>query len=425
MSFNIVDLVKDQISDQVLGQMGKALGMESTQASGALTGALPGLLSGILVKASNPDAASSMFDTVQKQDDNLLGNMGNLLGGDQASSIADQGSSMLSSILGSGALGQLAGVVANFSGISRGNSSSLMGMLAPFIIGIIKKKVIDGGMDAGSMASMLSDQKDNVANAMPQGFSDQLQSAGFFDSITAAPSAATAQSTPTATTATATAAAAAAPTNNTASEGSSGGGFMKWLLPLVAVAGIGWFGLNAMNKDSATEAVDALDPTAKIEEGASNAADAVTEGASNAVDAVTEGASSAVDAVKEGASDAVASALSAAQDAMPEGVDLSAISGGLEGVFGSTTDALGGITDVESAKSAIPAIEEATAKLGGINDLITRLPEVAQGPLAAIAGNGAAALQPIIEKITAIPGVGAVIEPAVQPMLDMLSGLGG
>ncbi len=407
MSFNIVDLVKDQISDQVLGQMGKALGMEGTQTSGALSGALPGLLSGILSKAGNPDAASSMFDTVQKQDDNLLGNMGNLLGGDQASSIANQGSSMLSSILGSGALGQLAGVVANFSGISRGNSSSLMGMLAPFIIGIIKKKVFDDDMDAGSMASMLSAQKDNVANAMPQGFSDQLQSAGFFDSIAAVAS-------PGATEAPAAAASVAAAIDNTTSASPSGGGFMKWLIPLVAVAGIGWFGLNAMNKDSATEAVDSLDPTAKIEETASDAASAVTEGASDAVNAV-----------KEGASDAAASALSAAQDAMPEGVDLSAISGGLEGVFGSATDALGGITDVESAQSAIPAIEEATAKLGGINDLITRLPEAAQGPLAAIAGNGVAALQPIIEKITAIPGVGAVIEPAVQPMLDMLSGLTG
>ncbi len=405
MSFNIVDLVKDQISDQVLGQMGKALGMEGSQTSGALAGALPGLLSGILNKASSPDAASSMFDTVQKQDDNLLGNMGNLLGGDQASSTANQGSSMLSSILGSGALGQLAGVVANFSGISRGNSSSLMGMLAPFVIGIIKKKIFDGGMDANSMASMLSGQKDNVANAMPQGFSDQLQSAGFFDSITAVASPVAAQVAPAAATATA---AATASIDNTAS--SSGGGFMKWLIPLIAVAGIGWFGLNAMNKDSATETVDALDPTAKIEEGAS---------------AVTEGASNAVDAVKDGASDAAASALSAAQDAMPEGVDLSAISGGLEGVFGSTTDALGGITDVESAKSAIPAIEEATAKLGGINDLITRLPEAAQGPLAAIAGSGMTALQPIIEKISAIPGVGAVIEPVVQPMLDMLSGLAG
>jgi len=60
------------------------------------------------------------------------------------------------------------------------------------------------------------------------------------------------------------------------------------------------------------------------------------------------------------ASDAAATALKKAQDLMPAGVDLGKISGGLDGVFGSATDALDGITDVESAKNAIPTLEDAT-----------------------------------------------------------------
>lgn len=390
MSFNIVDLVKDQISDQLLGQIGSALGTEGSQTTGAMAGALPGLLSGLVNSAGSASGAGALFDAVQKQDDGLLGNMGNLLGGDQASNIANQGSSMLSSILGSGALGQLAGVVANFAGISRGSSSSLMGMLAPIVIGVIKKKVFDGGMNANSMASMLSDQKDNVAAAMPQGFSDQLQSAGFFDSIAAAPQAAAAPAP----------APAPAPVHDNAPASSGGGGLMKWLLPLVAVVAIGWFGLNFMNKQSATKAAEEAEAQAQ---------------------AVAQEA----EAAKAEASAAAAEAIKSAQESMPEGVDLTKISDGLEGVFGSTTDALTGITDLESAKNAIPSLEEATSKLGGINDLIARLPDAAKGPLSAVANNGLAAIQPLIEKVTAIPGVGALIEPVVQPMLDMLSGLTG
>ena len=39
MSFNIIDLVKDQISDQMMGQIGGLVGGDSAQTSSALGGA--------------------------------------------------------------------------------------------------------------------------------------------------------------------------------------------------------------------------------------------------------------------------------------------------------------------------------------------------------------------------------------------------
>ncbi len=378
MSFNIVDLVKDQISDQLLGQMGGVLGTESSQTSGALSGALPGLLSGLMKSSGTPSGAGALFDAVQKQDDGMLGNIGNLLGGSESSQVASQGSSLLSSLLGSGALGQLAGVVANFAGISRGNSSSLMGMLAPIIIGVIKKKVFDGGLNADSMASMLTGQSDSINAAMPQGFSDQLQSAGFFDSIAAEPVAAV--STPQAT-------------SYEAPAAPSGGGFMKWLLPLAAVLGLGYFGMQYMNKDAATKA----------------AADAQA---------------TATEAVQD-ASEAGQEALNAAQEAMPEGVDLSEITGGIEGIFGKATETFSGVTDLDSATAAVPALEDVGSQVSGLTDVIGRLPDAAKGPVGSVISNGLSALQPIIDKVIAIPGVGPILEPIVGPMLETLSSLTG
>jgi hypothetical protein len=321
---------------------------------------------------------------MNKQQDHGLGNPGTLLRGNQASAIAGQGNSMLSSLLGSGALGQLAGVVANFAGISRGNSSTLLGMLAPIVLGVIRRKVIDGGMNAGSLASLFTEQKDNINAAMPQGFSDQLQSAGFFDSIS--PETPSVVSTPEAHK---TPAHASTP----APAAASGGGLMKWLLPLAAVVVLGWLGMKFLGNEAATDAVDS--------------ATGVASEASSAVSAVS------------------AEALQAAQDAMPAGVDLSKITNSLEGVFGSTTDALTGITDVQSARAALPAIETASSTLGGLNDVITRLPDAAKGPVGAIVNNGLAALQPLIAKVTAIPGVGDLVQPVVGPMLEMLRGLAG
>ncbi|MFK8078154.1 MAG: DUF937 domain-containing protein [Granulosicoccus sp.] len=401
MSFNIVDLVKDQVGDNLIGVLSKTLGADTDQTNTAVAGALPSLLSGITSAASTPRGAVDLFNAAQEQDNNMLGDIGNLLGGDSAHEISKTGNSLLSNLLGEGALGQLAGVIENVAGVSRGNSNSLLGMLAPIIVGVIKNKIKESGLNAGSLSNLLSDQKDNINAAMPQGISDQLQSAGFFDSIT--PDALASTNTSTVSAAPNPATTPAASPVPLATTEKSRGGIMKWALSLVAILGLGWFGMQYMNQQAADKA------TAQAEAAVQAAADQAA----------------AVKRQAEEAKQQAADALSAAQEAMPAGVDLGKISGGLEGVFGSAGDALSGITDLESAKSAIPSLEDAAGKLGGLNDIIVRLPDAAKGPLAAIVQNGIGTIQPLIDKVSAIPGVGAIIEPVIAPIVEMLNGLAG
>jgi hypothetical protein len=281
-------------------------------------------------------------------------------------------------------------------------------MLAPIIIGVLKKKVFDGGLNAGSLSSLLTEQTSNVSAAMPQGFSNQLQSAGFFDSI--APDALSALGTPQ-TEASPAAAVGTQSATAAANQNNSGGGLMKWILPLIAIAGIAWFGMQYMNKQGAEEAAAKAEAAAQM----------ATEKAEAAALAATEKA----EAVKAQAADATAAALTAAQESMPAGVDLGKISGGLDGIFGSASETLSGITDLESAKNAIPSLQEAAGNLGGLSDVMARLPEAAKGPLGSVVQNGIGMLQPLVEKISAIPGVGPVIEPFVAPIMEMLNGMTG
>lgn len=401
MSFNIVDLVKDQVGDQLIGVLSGALGTGTEQTNGVIAGALPGLLGGISNAASTPKGAVDLFNAAQEQDDNLLGDIGNLLGSDKAQDITSSGNSLLTGLLGDGALGQLAGVVASVAGVSRGNSSSLLGMLAPIIIGVIKKKVLEGGLNAGSLSNLLADQKSNINAAMPQDFSEKLQSAGFFDSIS--PEALTSVSSNSANTQPH----ATPAETNKASEEKSGGGMLKWAIPLIAVVGLGWFGMQYMNQQAAEDAA------AQAEAAAEAAAQVAAEQA--------EAAKLQAEEVKQQAADA----LKTAQEAMPAGVNLEKISSGLDGVFGSAGDALSGITDLESAKSAIPSLQDAAGKLSGLNDVIVRLPDAAKGPIASIVQNGMGTIQPLIEKVSSIPGVGAIIEPIIAPIVEMLNGLAG
>jgi len=94
-------------------------------------------------------------------------------------------------------------------------------------------------------------------------------------------------------------------------------------------------------------------------------------------------------------------------------------------MFGGATDTLSGITDAASAEAALPALEGVGESLGGISGMIDQVPEAARGPLNAIISNGVSALQPLIESASAIPGVGAIIEPIVGPIMETLNGLAG
>jgi len=108
---------------------------------------------------------------------------------------------------------------------------------------------------------------------------------------------------------------------------------------------------------------------------------------------------------------------------MPAGIDLGKISDGLDGSIATATDALSGISDVESAKAALPALESANETLSGLSETINRLPDAAKGPLGSIVSGSLGSIKPVIEKAQSLPGVGEVITPLVTPLLETLESL--
>ncbi|MCF6245676.1 MAG: DUF937 domain-containing protein [Sulfurovum sp.] len=173
MSFNIVDLIKDQVAEQVTGYIGNMLGGDTNQAKKAFDGALPAILSGLGNTASTTNGAGALFDTVSKQDDGILDNLGDLLGGD-TSSLVDMGTSALGSLLGGsgqGGLGSIVDAVSGYAGTDSGTSKTIMGLIAPLVFSVIKRKFMggDSSFNVGSLVDMFTGQKDNIAAAVPKG----------------------------------------------------------------------------------------------------------------------------------------------------------------------------------------------------------------------------------------------------------------
>ncbi len=513
MSFNIVDLVKDQVKGQLIGHMGNLLGNEGGKATSAVDSMIPALLNGISGSASTNEGANSLFGAIQNQDDSLLDNMGSMLGGGQAATLVDNGNSVLSSLFGSGGLGKLAGALSAFSGVSKGGTSSLMGMLAPIILGVLKRKVMGDGLNASGLSSMLSSQSNNISASMPQGLGDQLNASGFLSSFGAAGAGAagavaagasniagaagsaasnvTGAVSSTASSVTGAvgdaagnvrdgaanavggvrdgAANAADAVGNVASNArdgvanaagavgdgvhsaadavgdgaQKGGSIFRWLLPLAVLGALAWAAFTFLMpgaKDAATDAAaTAGDGAAAVAETASDATEAATEAASDATAAVTEAASDATEAATEAASDATAAVTEAASDAteaatdaaatatdaVTDAIDTDEVKGQLSGLFSGATETLSGITDVESATAALPDLEELGTNVASVSGIMDKIPEAARGPFNSIASDGMGQIQPIVDKIMELDGVGDILSPVLTPIMDTLKSFGG
>lgn len=385
MSFNLVDLVKDQLSGPALGQLGTLLGEDNSKTETALGAAIPGLLSG-LVGTANADGGASIFNAVNDSDDSMLDNIGGMLTGGNSSAMMDQGSNLLGSLLGSGAAGGLASAVASLSGIGGKSSSGLMGILAPIVIGMIKRKLFGGGggfaQNAGGLLSLLNSQKDHIEAAMPSGFSSQLQSSGFMDQIGSlggnVSNAASAAGDAVSGAADSVGNAAANAAQGAGNAAASGGSLLKKFLPVAIIAALALFAWNYFKGN------------AEVPDVAST----------------------------------VSSAVDSAKDALPSmpSIDIGGTDIGAEfgNIFSTATTAVSGITDVDTAKAAIPAFNDITGKVDGLSSLWEKVPEAGRGQLSGLIGDNLGALTPMLDKAQQIPGVGDVIGPVTGPLLEKL-----
>ena len=445
MSFNLVDLVKGQFGGPALGQLGTLLGEDNNKTEAALGAAVPGLLSG-LTSAANADGGASLFDAVNKQDDSMLDNMGGLLTGGNSSSVMDQGSNMLSSILGGGAAGGLASAVSGLTGIGGRSSSGMMGLLMPIVLGIVKRKVFGGGgfsQNAGGLLSLLNGQKDNVQAAMPSGFQNQLQSSGFMDQM-----------------------------SNFGGGLSNAAGNVAGSVGNAASNTVGAVGNVAGNAAGAVgnAASGAAGAVGNAASGAAGAVGNAASGVAGAAGNVAGGAADAVGNVAGGAAGAVGSAASGVGNAAgnaasggggflrkflpiaaiaaialfalklctgggtPEVPDVSAnipaveigdvnVGDEIGSIFSGATSAVSGITDADSATAAVPALEDVSGKVDGLAGMWDKIPEAGRGPMSGLIGDNVGKLQPLIEKANELPGVGAIIGPVVGPLMEKLQGM--
>ncbi len=357
---NLVSMAMQYLAPVIINKIAGSLGLGQGLVGKAISAALPAILAGLAGSASKSGGGGALASILGKQDPGLLGNLGNLIGGGGQQQLIDGGSNALTSLLGGSQSSALASAVGKFAGLDAGKSASLMGILAPVVLGTLAKEQKSSGLDAAGLTNLLNGQKGNIAAAMPAGFSDLLQGSGVLDSIAGNLK-------------------AAAPVAH-AAPASSGGGLPSWLLPLVlGLAGL--YLLSSYGCNQAPMVEKAAPPPAKTE--APAAAPKAEAPAATQVDVV--------------------------------GLASKALS--------SLTGSLGTITDEATAKAAVPALTDTAKQIEAVKAAAGLLTGDARKPLTTLVGGALPGILAAIEKATGIPGAGAILKPIVEPMVANLTGL--
>lgn len=359
MAINLLDLVKTAVSGQVAEQIGSLTGIDKNKSASAIEAAVPVLLGSLLKKSSTPSGASDLSKMLKDQDTSILDNLGGLLGGSGSSDLLSMGTKLLPSLLG-GSQSSIISTLVKLLGFNDKTIGSLLGMLAPIVLSVVGKQAkAAGGFDPGVLTNLLGSQSNLLSNALP----NELKGAmGMADLLGGKAT----QAVNTATQATAQA-----------------GNPLKFILPLLALAALGYLGYTFFTQKPAEKPAD-------------NGGAAVSMPKVDLPE---------VDLPKVD---------------LP---DLGDLKKNLDSTFGGLTGVLEGITDVDTAKGALSKIEEAAKAYEGL--AIDKLPEAAKTGLGPFVKPYLTKVSELIAKLYLIPGVKDIIEPAIGPMIKAVTGLAG
>jgi hypothetical protein len=371
MSTNLVSDITQNLNANLVTRAASAFGIDSTQVENAMSGGIPALLATLTSLASTPKGAATLNAAVAQQQPGLLSSLTNMIGNGGQKGIIDAGRNTLTSLIGGSTMSAVAGALGKYAGISEGVSKSILGLLAPIVLGGLGQQQRANGLDASGLANLLTSQKDNILRAIPPGLSRSLADTGILDSL-AGPSARVANVPRD----------YVAPAKAASSGSSSSSG---WLLP--ALAGLAFLGLawQFLSRPESTQTAQAP-PPAKVEV-------PVTTGALPDQVAPSFASLENLRGIKAGDVDVGAQAADA----------VTKLRASLET-----------ITDEASAKTALVPLQDSAAELNKITGMLNQLSPANRAIVAKAIASIRPSLNQLFDKALQIPAVAALIKPSID-----------
>jgi hypothetical protein len=170
------------LTPDMVGRIAIALGLDRNKAQLAISSAVPALLAAFNDTATQPGGAQKLADTARQQAGSLRKFASVLAAGGQ-SSLFEDGSQMLASLVSGQNQNALTEAIAEITGLTQGASGSLLGILVPIVMDTIAQHQGKRGLDANGITNLFVNEKDNIVAALPYSFRSLLSGTSLLNSL--------------------------------------------------------------------------------------------------------------------------------------------------------------------------------------------------------------------------------------------------
>ncbi|MCX2450175.1 OmpA family protein [Pedobacter sp. PLR] len=242
---NLIEMLKNEVSGGVISSLSQKAGVTEDQVKTGFSAGIPAVLAGILKNGAGGGLLDSILPgltgsaATNSPDDLLNGSSDSLL---------EKGKSMLGSLFGNDS-GSVTSAVSTATGLPEGKSAGLLAMIVPLVTGLISKLMASKGWSVSDLLGKIFESKSEIAAALPPGLSSTLGIANIKLPNVGIPDAPQVEMHR----------ASAIPSGRVPDK-NTGGGFIKWLLPLIVVIVALWWmlGKKGCNETSVTSTVDSV-----------------------------------------------------------------------------------------------------------------------------------------------------------------------
>ena len=176
---SLLDSIRAYLTPELISGASSAVREPESATRTALNTSVPSVLAGLTHLSSSPEGVSKLgnlvrdgaFAPVADNASTLFG------GGTPTTNMMSAGQQLLGNIFGENS-SSVTDMLARNSGIRSSSASSLMGMTAPLVLGVIGKYASSQGLNASGIASLLRGQKESIFGALPAGMSQLIGLAG-------------------------------------------------------------------------------------------------------------------------------------------------------------------------------------------------------------------------------------------------------
>jgi outer membrane protein OmpA-like peptidoglycan-associated protein len=254
MAVNLINMLQGEFSDDVVGRIASFVGESPANTKSALGNAGPAILGMLAQRSQTPEGAADVFGMLQRGG----------FDGASVSSFVRPGSGVLVETLKAGSAllptlfgGRRSSVtdwVASSSGVSTQSAGSLLGVIAPLVLGLVGREAgAAGGFNMSSVTKLLGDQLPFLRNLSLPGLSGLFGPSG----VEEAPRAYQARAEP--------ARAYSEPAKiqlPRTYERSGGLGWLKWAIPLILLALGIWAVTGLRHREPGSDLTTAEGPSA-------------------------------------------------------------------------------------------------------------------------------------------------------------------